>query len=963
MDNERLDALFAEAVTVPPAERPRWLDTHCDGDVELRRELERLLAADAIANGVLEHASELLAAAMTDTAAIPQRFGVWRVIGALGAGGMGEVWLAERADGEFTQRAAIKQVAWPTPGLLHRFRRERQILAGLEHPGIARLIDGGVDDDGCPWLAMEYVEGVPIAQWVRARALNPRATVELMLRICDAVQFAHRNLVVHSDIKPSNILVSGDGEPKLLDFGIAKVLAQNGDTGERTRTLVQMLTPDYAAPELLAGGAITTSADVYALGVLLYELLAGQKPYRLAALGEGARRGLADIIVKPPSASVNNPRVGARARRRALRGDLDRVVLTAMAHAPAHRYASAEALAADLRNWLVGRALAVRGQGRRYRAQKFIARHRFGFAATLLAFAILLASTIYSLREAELAHTQAARANAVRDFIVGVFEQTDPDTRQGKPITARELLDTGERQLASTPGSPSFHTEMRGLLGYLHWQVGDYARGESLMRDAADHAAAATPPEVRAQNLLYLAQGELEKNLFPSARAHAAEARKLALQAGDAGTLIASQARITGANALALEGDAETAERIVRNALMEDTAAFGARSDRVAEDLGILAMTSQAQSRHQDTIGYVKQAIAISIALHGHTSSQVMGNLQTLAAAELDAGDLPTADRDMAEAADIAGKIYGPTHASTLSMRANLYVIRANNEQYAEALAGHLDLIRLTQPFANTRPEQLAYDWYGVATDYLGLGRYEEAAQAARRSLAYMSNPDPDYYIRTMARSALAEAMLMLGNLDAAEAGYAEVVHGEPGNTRDPDSWSLDLARLGNVYRLQHRYTEAVATTGKALAALPPGTGPTARRASIQRMAALAQLDAGSLAAAESLTAQATRTAAIALKGRPLALSAFQYTGARVALADRRPTDAETLLRLALSARKALPTDDPRKLEVQVGLIRALDMQGKRSGEAQVLRAQVEPVLATSPSPWFADLRNSLDTH
>lgn len=449
MDNERLDALFEAAVMIPPAERARWLDGHCGGNPQLRRELERLLAADAIAEGVLEHAPELLADSMADAIEMPQRFGIWRVLGVLGAGGMGEVWLAERDDGQFQQRVAIKQVAWPTPGLLRRFREERQILARLEHPGIARLIDGGVDDSGCPWLAMEYVEGEPITQWVRGQRSSVRDTIELTLHICDAVQFAHRNLIVHSDIKPSNILVT-DGTPKLLDFGIAKVLTQ--DDSERTRTMTQPLTPDYAAPELLAGGAVTTSVDVYALGVLLYKLLSGNKPYRLAALGGTSALAAADI--KPPSAVIDHALPDANARRRIIRGDLDRIVLTAMAREPARRYASVEALAADLRRWLQGRAIAAHGHGRWYRLGKFVRRNRVAVAIGSAATLALMATSIFALWQAHQAHLQAAQARiqadnveAVKNFMVGVFSEAGPGDRPGIGPSARQLLDSGARNM------------------------------------------------------------------------------------------------------------------------------------------------------------------------------------------------------------------------------------------------------------------------------------------------------------------------------------------------------------------------------------------------------------------------------------------------------------------------------------------------------------------------------------
>lgn len=958
MDNERLDALFAEAVSIPPPERGRWLDAQCGDDAPLRRELERLLAGDAIAEGVLEHAPELLADSMADAVEMPQRFGIWRVLGALGAGGMGDVWLAERDDGQFEQRVAIKQVAWPTPGLLQRFREERQILARLEHPGIARLIDGGVDDSGCPWLAMEYVDGVPIAQWVREHMLGVRATIELMLRICDAVQFAHGHLIVHSDIKPSNILVA-DGAPKLLDFGIAKVLAR--DDAAHTLTMAPLLTPDYAAPELLAGNAITTSVDVYALGVLLYELLSGNRPYRMKALGGAS--ACAGANIKPPGSAVVRTLPDARARRRLLHGDLDRIVLTAMAPEPARRYASVEALATDLAHWLAGRAVNARGPSRWYRFGKFVRRNRVAVSATVLAFAVLTAATVYSLHEARLARAQASRANAVRDFVVGIFEQTDPDTRQGKPITAHELLDMGERQLKNGPGSRPFRTEMQGLVGHLYWLVGDYPKAQSLMHDAVTHPDDATPLDVRARNRLYVAQSELEKSLFDAARKDAARARMLALQAGDAGTLLASEARRTDADALSQNGNASAAEPILRQALKEDTAQFGPHSAAVADDLTKLAWATRELSHYDESIDFSRRAIAEESALHGRASSQVINNLETLASTEGHAGDLAAAERDQLEAVALTTRLYGPAHRETIVARSNLYFIYYREARYAQALAGHLDLLKLIRPLAKTRPEQLAYEWNFIALDYQGLARYDDALRTERASLSVWSgiNGSGSGYDSNDSRTNLGDILTRMGRFGEAAATYQEAIRIEREHGPSDSEWlNRDLGDLGNVYRMQHRYPEAVATIATGLHQLSPVSGSLPVRAYLQSSLALAQLESGDIDAAEHSAAQATQIGRIAYKDAPLSFSALQYINARVALARRHFAEAEGMLRAAYAVRRGLAPGDPRMAEVQVALIRALEMQGKDE-EAKPLRAQVEPVLAASRSPYFADLRQSLD--
>jgi serine/threonine protein kinase len=420
---QRLSELFDAAFDLPEDERAGFVARLRDDDAALADELGRLLAADAGAEGFLEPpvAPETV-----------QRFGAYRLLRPLGHGGMGEVYLAERADGVFEQRVALKLLPHPTPGMVQRFERERRILARLEHPNIARLLDGGLAEHGIPYFAMEFVDGVPITHYVRDRVLDVAATLRLFLPVCAAVQCAHRNLVVHRDLKPSNILVDADGAPKLLDFGIAKLL-QATDPAAAMRTATRAYTPDYAAPEQIRGGTITTATDVYALGVVLHELLAGRRPY---SLGDGVAPEQAVLAAEPapPSAESGDP-----ARRRALRGDLDRIVLTALAKEPERRYASVEALAADLRAHLDGRPVAARGDSTFYTLRKFARRNRVAVGLGTAAALAMVAATAFSLRQAHLANAEAASARASQKFMLNVFTQAEPWKNAGHQPTALEL--------------------------------------------------------------------------------------------------------------------------------------------------------------------------------------------------------------------------------------------------------------------------------------------------------------------------------------------------------------------------------------------------------------------------------------------------------------------------------------------------------------------------------------------
>ena len=359
---ERLSALLDEALAHPPGRRETWLAELASRDPQVADQLGELLesASAAQAEGLLETRDVIerrLAVAGTRESWVDKAIGPYRVIAPLGQGGMGSVWLAERADGLFSRRVALKLVHRTLEAAAtERFARERQILAGLDHPHIARLLDAGFTEDGQPYLALEYVEGQPLTAYCDARALGLRGRIELFLQVIGAVQFAHANLVVHRDLKPANILVTADGQVRLLDFGIAKLLAEgHTDDSALTQAAGRAFTPDYASPEQILGAPVTTSSDIYALGVVLYELLCGRRPYQLKRDSRGA---LEDAILtadplKPSQVPI--PEVVARARsasarklHRELAGDLDTILLKALKKKPAKRYRTADALGSDL---------------------------------------------------------------------------------------------------------------------------------------------------------------------------------------------------------------------------------------------------------------------------------------------------------------------------------------------------------------------------------------------------------------------------------------------------------------------------------------------------------------------------------------------------------------------------------------------------------------------------------------
>jgi len=409
----RIEDLFERALAVPDAERARWLDDACGGDAELRHEVASLLASSADAGPSIRDVIGAEAGRVTTEVgaiAVGRRLGPYRLRALLGEGGMGAVYLADRDDAEFAKQVAIKVLphALGSPHAIARFRDERQILAALDHRNIVRLLDGGRTDDELPYLVMEHIEGVPITAYARDRELAIRARIELVRDVCAALQYAHQNLIIHRDIKPSNILVDAAGTPKLLDFGIAKLVApvSSFEREAKTRTGHAMFTPEYASPEQARGEAVTTATDVYSMGAVLYELVTGRPPHRVSG-GSVLDSVRAICEVEPERPSVAAP----PERRRELAGDLDNIILKALAKEPARRYASIEQLADDLQRFLDGLPVHARIATVGYRVRKFTGRNKAAVIAAALVAAALVAATVISIGQARRADDQARRAD------------------------------------------------------------------------------------------------------------------------------------------------------------------------------------------------------------------------------------------------------------------------------------------------------------------------------------------------------------------------------------------------------------------------------------------------------------------------------------------------------------------------------------------------------------------------
>ncbi len=461
-------AIVDQVLELEGSERERVIAEATAGDPELASLVHRWLAAQSDA-ALLDGWSALNSHALAELGApLPEgsRVGAWKVIRVAGSGGMGTVYQAERADGAFELRAALKIVRHmgDVALLSERLRRERAILAALDHPRIARLLDGGITDAGLPWYVMEYVEGTPIDVWCAEQRLDIPARLALFQQACDAVQYAHQRLIVHRDLKPSNMLVTAEGDLKLLDFGIAALIEDESSPDGAPRTLARLLTPEYASPEQRRGEPATVGADVYSLGVILYELLVGRRPQE-------------DGVVSPSAALSATSATSARA----VRGDLDTIALTALQPDPRLRYQSAESLSADIANHLAGRPVRAREGTWSYRAGKFIRRNQAGVVLGALALLAVVGGATATMVQARRAEREAAAARRSSDFVVGLLELSYPYDSGGTTQSLRSMLDSAlARVSARQQEGEALDPDLLTALSLGFYGLGRYDRSVAL---------------------------------------------------------------------------------------------------------------------------------------------------------------------------------------------------------------------------------------------------------------------------------------------------------------------------------------------------------------------------------------------------------------------------------------------------------------------------------------------------
>lgn len=879
-----LNRLLDEALEQPPETIDSWLDNlPADADALKPRLRELLAHAAQVETGDFLQTlpkfeladDELLPASQPPAERSGDHIGPYRLIRELGSGGMGVVWLAEPVDGLITRPVALKlpHGAWKRAGLAERMARERAILATLTHPNVAHLYDAGLAADGQPYLAIEYVEGKPIDTWCDEHSLDVKARLRLFAQVTDAVAYAHGKLIVHRDLKPANIMVSADGHVRLLDFGIAKLL----EDGETRDTLVtefggRVLTPDYASPEQLRGEPLTIASDVYSLGVVLYVLLCGQSPYKDSRNSRGALEH-AILTADPPAPS-------SVARRRELQGDLDTIVLKTLKKAPGERYATVHALAEDIGRFLEGRPVLARPDSWTYRASRFLRRHKLGLLASAAVAVALVGATLYSLRQAQLARSEQARAEQVEQFVASILT----DTESAESVTAEGLLKQARSRIGiEFADHPLTQIRLlilvsRSLIGFSEYDAADEAL-EAALSLARQHPgdSDAYVRQARVQRLtLHRFRGRLEQ-LRTELPALQSEMER----GGD--WPAEDRVRFLIESAYAKNLDARDDEAAVDIQAAADLALqeLGPRHELTLEAARARSAALRGANRFDESVVAAEQALDLMVGAHAPNMyhRRILEARMALGTSFLSKGRTQDALRELRTVIDHAGdrdflELYAQVHASrawvsggepeaalSALVRAESLARGSNNENavilsQAMALRAYV-LASMGQTSSALEVINESLERYGRehprdhtptlafraqrAMMLAQLGRFEDARTeldeigSLKRNILHWTLPHLSYARGVVERLA--------GNCDLALASQREALRSV---ATDPSTWQKRARILGEIGLCEPpgRNAQAVASLREALALLREHqTGETTRdRFTLDLQAKLASL-------------------------------------------------------------------------------------------------------------------------
>jgi eukaryotic-like serine/threonine-protein kinase len=796
---EQAQSLFHQALELPGAARQAFLDSACGGDAGLMAEVRAMLEADGgpslLDDGLSSMAQQFLAVPAPEIAA--REIGPYKLIRVLGEGGMGVVWLAQREDTGAIVAVKLLLGAGFSPARRERFTREIKTLAKLRHPYIARLYDAGALPDGTPWFVMEHIEGERLVDYCRTHKLSIDERLHLFQKICEAVQYAHSQEIIHRDLKPSNILVEKDGTPRLLDFGIARELQVGDDTSDHTRPGLRFHSPYYAAPEWLRDGAVGFYTDVYSLGMILYELLAGKLPIDLAKSAEENELNLSKAPPEKPSLAARaDDALGKDANKQAW-PDLDLLCLKAMRWDAGERYQSVEALLRDLNHYLSSEPLEARPDSVRYRAGKFILRNHRAVITASLSFAILVGLvtffTIHLAIARNEALAQAARTQRIQRFIFDLFKGDDNEAGPSQDLRVSTLLDRGVEKAEALNREPEVQAELYRTLGETYSELGKYDLADTLLAAAMkkDQASPKAGDLAVADDLIEIA-------LLRDGQAKYKEAESLARRAV---TLIEGHRPLDAS-----------------------------RQARATTALGTVLVEGGNYARGADIL---TRAVALQTRLDAN-STELADTLGNLGDAQLYLGHYDEAESLYRRALSIDRANYSGNHPAIAQDLINLADIAQQLGHYDEAEKDNRQALQITQAWYGTEHPDTARQMAHLASSLYFLGREDEAEHLLRDSLAIeerIYGPNDPHIAYTL--NALSPIDQDRGDLDAAVADVRRSITIYKAAYGDNDyRVAVAISNLGSVYLESKHFAEAEPIFRQALTiyakSLPPDDVRTA---------------------------------------------------------------------------------------------------------------------------------------
>jgi serine/threonine protein kinase/tetratricopeptide (TPR) repeat protein len=789
-----LNQLLDQALELPATERLAWVSQLPAAHDALKPHLRDLLSR----TGQIESADFLGSlphfAAPQDSPSpggplepgMP--IGPYRLLRELGRGGMGSVWLAERVDGQLNRQVALKlpHGAWPHARLAERLQRERDILATLEHPNIARLYDAGLAAEGQPYLALEYIEGQPIDEFCGIAGESPRldvkTRVQLVLQVARAVAYAHGKLVLHRDLKPANILVTPDGAVRLLDFGIAKLLAE-GQVHETRFTQVagRALSPDYASPEQIRGDPLSVTSDIYSLGVVLFELLAGTRPYHLKRNSRGELEE-AILFADPRRPSE----AGAVADRRALRGDLDTIVLKALKKSAADRYPTAHALIDDLERHLDGRPVSARPDTVRYRAVKFVRRHRFAAVAGALLLVTLLAGTVGTTvgmvraRQAEAAaRNEAATAERYATFLVNMFEATTPGQSKGGEISAREILNRGVTRIRKEfANEPLPQARLLATIGWAYTRQGLYSEARPIFDESVTLARGLGELGKADLAQALVRRGELERKLNEPLKAESDQREALAI----------------------LEHAYGPTDVHLMPALAE---------------LGLLF----SKTDPEQAIRFSRRSYDLLVAARGEADGDAAVLLQNIGSMQVRAHHYQDGKQALERALPHLKQHFGEQDPHVGAVLCNLSDVYRVLGEYESAVERAQSALEIDTAVSGAAHPDTGIDWLKLARSTDKIDNAQLALEQTERAAGIFSEHFPLAHPRRIeTANAKAEFLIELGRLDDARKTLAEYAAAQAGNVESKRGLLNGQVILAGIERLQGQWPKSQAIAERVLA-------------------------------------------------------------------------------------------------------------------------------------------------